>query len=352
MINPENSRLLADERGALEAETALSRDEQKLWQRLEASQSDALDKRTTSLVARVGALENVPEASPAEVAKARQLALAGAQPDAVASGGERSAAVQARRAALQARELALKALQVAVGQAEAARVSRTRELEQAEQILAAVEKGAKAAAEAAQKAAADAARKAEEAARAEAARKAREAREKEAAARKAAQEELQTAPGLTPVSAPPRTESTAPPVKGGRPLVAAAPATTSGTMRKIVSRRRRVRLAPPPRKMEVEVATYGDNTFYTGFDQSIATGGLFIASLETLPEGHELELEIDLEGRKFSARGKVEFTREDNLANPECTQGAGLKLVNLPRDAQQSIEAFFEKRPPMFYMAV
>jgi hypothetical protein len=100
----------------------------------------------------------------------------------------------------------------------------------------------------------------------------------------------------------------------------------------------------------VEVATYGPATFYTGFDSTIASGGLFVESLETLPKGHELDVEIHLEGRTISARARVEWQRLDNMANPECTSGAGLKLLNLNREGASAIESFFQQRAPLFYL--
>ncbi len=123
---------------------------------------------------------------------------------------------------------------------------------------------------------------------------------------------------------------------------------TSSGLKK-VSRRRRVRVAPPPKKIDVEVAEYGENNFYTGFDPRIASGGLFVATLETLPAGYELDVEIDLAGKPIKTRARVEFTRADNPANPECVQGAGMKLLNLTGDSVAAIESFFGKRTPMFY---
>lgn len=116
-----------------------------------------------------------------------------------------------------------------------------------------------------------------------------------------------------------------------------------------VSRRRKVKLAPPPKTMVVDVGTWGENNFYAGFDLNIDNGGIFIASLETLPVGHEFDLEIQIEGKKIKARAHVEWIRLDNLANPECTQGAGLKLLNLPADAKTVIHGFFARRAPTFF---
>lgn len=133
---------------------------------------------------------------------------------------------------------------------------------------------------------------------------------------------------------------------------ASAPATTTSETGKvkIVSKRRRVKLAPPPKKMDVEVAVYGENNFYAGFDNKIANGGLFISSLETLPAGHELDLEIDLEGSKIKTRARVEFIRLDNFSNSECTAGAGLKLLSITPQHATEIERFFSRRAPMFYV--
>lgn len=142
---------------------------------------------------------------------------------------------------------------------------------------------------------------------------------------------------------------TEPGIAPAKAAVATAPgiAPVTGSHKK-VSRRRKVRLAPPPKKLEIEVAVYGDNNFYTGFERTIATGGLFVSSLETLPKGHELDVDIALEGKQIKTRGLVEFVREDNLANPECSAGAGIRLSKLSSDQVRDIEAFFSKRDPMF----
>lgn len=120
--------------------------------------------------------------------------------------------------------------------------------------------------------------------------------------------------------------------------------------RRRVSRRRRVKLAPPPRKLHVEVAEHGDDTFYTGWNESIADGGLFVVSLETLPPGHELDVEIEVAGKTIKSRGQVQFVRKDNISNPDCLSGAGIKLLDLSADNTSTIESFFAKRAPMFFV--
>jgi Tfp pilus assembly protein PilZ len=351
MANTENTRLLNEEKQAAQAEAGLNAQEQGLWQRLEAAQEDAsLALRANSMLSRLAALEAAGIKTP-DFAKARNVLQAALSAEPPIAAPERTSAIAVRRASVQAREIATRQLAQALAQLESARGSQKRDLETIDTFLQSAE-------------------------RAHSQRQSREKEAKEASEqRSAAATEMMAAPDLSappprapapvapppaaPASPPPAARSvSAPPPPAPKPAPVPAPPpspmmsgelsmTTNTRIRKL-SRRRRVRLAPPPKKLDVEVAVYGDNTFYTGFDNRIATGGLFVSTLETLPAGHELDLAIDLEGKKISTRGKVEFTRIDNTANPECTQGAGIKLLNLPPDAASAIESFFQKRQPLF----
>ncbi len=375
MAKTQAGRLKEDEKGVLEAESALAREEQRLWQKLDRMPSDGTDGRRKALEARLDSLASHSQANAADVRRARDLWASASEPSGPYAEEERSASVQARRAALQARELAQKALTSALARAETARQQRLSALDQAEKLVQGIENDAEAAAGAARAAkeraeaeqrAAEEARRAEEAARSERERKEaqrrsqtddflshlrteREGREADQSASDAAS--VAAAPGSAAApqgTADPRAFPAAAPA-AGRPAAQAPQTLSTGTLKKL-SRRRRVKLAPPPKKIEVEVQTYGENTFYTGFSQTLDDGGLFVVSLETLPEGHELDLDIVLEGQRMKSRGKVEFVRVDNLANPECTQGAGIRLSGLSREAQRNIETFFQKRPPMFFL--
>ena len=127
-------------------------------------------------------------------------------------------------------------------------------------------------------------------------------------------QQAKTDPGTGPVAPPAGGTGTAPgiPAVSGagstKPPVAAPRAGTVDSMGRVVvqSKRRRVKLAPPPKKLDLDVAVYGDNNFFAGFDNKIATGGLFVSSLETLPVGHELELDVNLEGAHIKVKGKDE----------------------------------------------
>lgn len=359
MTNPDNARTLTDERTVLEAETNLARDEQKLWQRLEQALSDAHERRAEQLSGRLASLEQLPDAPAAELTRAKALVEAGRAVDPVPAQAERAAAVSARRGALQARELAAKALTAALAQVESARAARGRDLDALEGVLQRIEAGAREA-ESKRLAAREAERQREEAARKEAARLAAEEAARVEKARKAVpvDDPMTTVPGVPAFS--PDTAKTSPAmpamapatqpamraVTAPSPTVSVSPAAGG----RKTSRRRRVRHAPPPRKLQVEVAEYGDDTFYTGWNRSISDGGLFVVSLETLPPGHELDVEIHLQGKTIKSRGQVAFNRQDNMANPECQSGAGIKLLNLSKDNASVIESFFAERPPMFFV--
>jgi hypothetical protein len=157
-------------------------------------------------------------------------------------------------------------------------------------------------------------------------------------------------PKAAPSAKPAPVEARPAPVAAKQPTAPLAPAAKSAT--KVSRRRRKVSSAPPPRKLEFEVAVYGENNFYTGFENRIAAGGVFIASMETLPQGHELEVEIDLEGKRIKTRGRVEFSRLDNTISTDCSPGAGVRLLSLSSDQTGAIESFFQKRSPMFYTPV
>jgi hypothetical protein len=348
MRNPENDRALADERGAAQAEAQRSAEEQPLWQRASTVDTDPDEATVEGLLARLAAIEAAGYQSP-DLGRARAVLEGALSADPALAQVERSQAISLRRAAVQAREQALRALTQAVEQAEAKRAAQQKDIGAIEGYLTKFERrGASSA---------PAAAPTQAAAKPVAAAAPTQAVAKPvapAAPPPPAPPPKPLAAALSFPSAPPSVPGPAMPAPGFQPMPAASqaapadkPELTVNTLRRL-SKRRRVRVAPPPKKLEVEVAVYGENNFYTGFDNKIASGGLFVASLETLPAGHELDLIIDLEGKEIRTRGRVEFPRVDNNANPECTPGAGIKLLNLPPDAVKAVEAFFQERPPIF----
>lgn len=95
---------------------------------------------------------------------------------------------------------------------------------------------------------------------------------------------------------------------------------------------------------------WGETNFFTGFEGTLDSGGLFVETFHNLPVGHELDLNINVSGRSIRTRGRVVFVRDVNLSNPNGTPGAGLSLPDVSDDEREHIEAFFEKRPPLFFV--
>lgn len=349
-----NARPLTDERLLLDAETKLGADERKAWERLERAFVDVNAARGNELASRLAKVAALPDAPAALVTQAREYSIP-VVPENMPGQTERDLALTARRGALQARELAVRAIERDVVALEDAHARRAKALDELRGLVDGIEKAANQAA----------------LARAEAERE--EARRKaEEEARKVVEptptipampafdpgatipgvpafsgvEEATTDPEMPAISVPAKTM---PFVQASN---ASAPATISSppASRRRAGRKKKVRLAPPPKRLEVEVAEYGDDTFYTGWNRTISDGGLFVVSLETLPPGHELDVEINLDGRTIRSRGRVQFNRRVNPTNPDCESGAGIKLLNLTRENTQAIESFFSERAPLFFV--
>ncbi len=102
----------------------------------------------------------------------------------------------------------------------------------------------------------------------------------------------------------------------------------------------------------IEVSMLSENNFYTGFTQDISEGGVFIASMDLLPIGSEVEFELRLAPGKGSVRvkGIVRWLREHNdLSTLGVNPGMGIQFVDLPSTVAQRINLFIKHRDSMFY---
>jgi hypothetical protein len=126
MRNPENSRLLSEERALIEAEANLGRSEAALAQRLAALDHDDIDTRAGAALQRLAVIEAGGTAS-ADMQRARAALEAMRATPALAIAA-RASAIQARRSALQARETASRALAGALTPVEPTKQARRRDL--------------------------------------------------------------------------------------------------------------------------------------------------------------------------------------------------------------------------------
>ncbi|MFW5877072.1 MAG: PilZ domain-containing protein [Myxococcota bacterium] len=101
----------------------------------------------------------------------------------------------------------------------------------------------------------------------------------------------------------------------------------------------------------VAVDGRSEHNFYAGFAGDLSDGGVFVATYEVLPEGHDLRVAIRLPKHPdIITRGVVTWTREAN-AGSGLSPGMGLALPDLEDDARRVIEEFMTHREPLFHEA-
>jgi uncharacterized protein (TIGR02266 family) len=131
-----------------------------------------------------------------------------------------------------------------------------------------------------------------------------------------------------------------------------------------------VAVAPPPRpaarapappvdaakraakrvRMQATVDLSSDDNFFNGFSSNISDGGLFVATVNLVPIGTEVDLHFSLpSGEKVEARGVVRWVREVNDQVHDAFPGLGVQFTRLEGQAQQAVTRFVAAREPMFY---
>ena len=112
-----------------------------------------------------------------------------------------------------------------------------------------------------------------------------------------------------------------------------------------IERRRFDRVA-----VELSVTMESDHNFFMGFSENISEGGLFIATHQVLPLGHELDLTFTLPGgREVKTRARVQWVRPYNAANSDAAPGMGVQFIGLDESVHEWIVAFVQKRDPLFF---
>jgi uncharacterized protein (TIGR02266 family) len=103
-------------------------------------------------------------------------------------------------------------------------------------------------------------------------------------------------------------------------------------------------------KMQAAVDFNSDDNFYAGFSANISDGGLFVATVNLLPLGTEVDLSFTLpSGQRIEAKGKVSWVREVNDKIPDSFPGMGVQFIGLAPAAHAAIGQFLAQRDPLFY---
>ncbi|PTL76996.1 TIGR02266 family protein [Vitiosangium sp. GDMCC 1.1324] len=103
-------------------------------------------------------------------------------------------------------------------------------------------------------------------------------------------------------------------------------------------------------RMQTAIDMRSDSNFFTGFATNISEGGIFVATVQSVPRGTTVDLDFTLPGgRPMKVSGVVRWTREVNDKTPELMPGLGVQFSNLPPEVVSAISDFVATREPMFF---
>jgi uncharacterized protein (TIGR02266 family) len=103
-------------------------------------------------------------------------------------------------------------------------------------------------------------------------------------------------------------------------------------------------------RMVAAIDQRSDSNFFTGFTTNINEGGIFVATVQSVPRGTTVDLDVLLPGtRSMMVTGVVRWTREVNDKTPELMPGLGVQFTYLPPEVTSAITDFVATREPMFF---
>ena len=103
--------------------------------------------------------------------------------------------------------------------------------------------------------------------------------------------------------------------------------------------------------LKVEVSGQSEHQFFTGFSENISTGGLFIATYQTLPLGTQFMLAFSVPGvdRQFECNCEVRWVREADAETPHAVPGVGVNFLELSESDEKILDAILARVDTMFY---
>ncbi|MBL8957899.1 MAG: TIGR02266 family protein [Myxococcaceae bacterium] len=139
------------------------------------------------------------------------------------------------------------------------------------------------------------------------------------------------------------------PVPAAASVVAAKPT--------VVERRPAPAAAPPAQRRTAqrvslcaEISLGSDSNFFTGFTNDVSEGGVFVATINVMPIGTQIDISFQLPGGpKIEGKGEVRWVREFDDRNPEVFPGMGVQFTDIPLPSVQAIHSFTQQREPMFF---
>jgi uncharacterized protein (TIGR02266 family) len=105
-----------------------------------------------------------------------------------------------------------------------------------------------------------------------------------------------------------------------------------------------------PVRMQTNISLGSDSNFFTGFSTDVSSGGIFVATVETVPRGTRVDVDFTLPGgRPLKASGVVRWLREPNSNTPDLMPGVGVQFQELQPEVASMISDFVRRREPFFY---
>ncbi|XXF78235.1 TIGR02266 family protein [Myxococcaceae bacterium GXIMD 01537] len=103
-------------------------------------------------------------------------------------------------------------------------------------------------------------------------------------------------------------------------------------------------------KLKAAIDLRSDSNFFTGFATNVSEGGVFVATVEAVPRGTQVDLDFTLPGgRPLHVSGVVRWSREVSDRNPDLMPGIGVQFANLAPEVASAISEFVARREPLFY---
>lgn len=107
----------------------------------------------------------------------------------------------------------------------------------------------------------------------------------------------------------------------------------------------------PRVRMQAQVDFESDDNFFNGFSANISDGGVFVATVNLLPLGTQVDVGFTLPtGERVECKSVVRWVRDVDDKQPEIFPGMGLQFVDLDQRSAKAIETFIQQREPMFYV--
>ena len=99
-----------------------------------------------------------------------------------------------------------------------------------------------------------------------------------------------------------------------------------------------------------EITLGSDSNFFTGFTNDLSEGGVFVATVNLLPIGTQIDLAFNLPGGpKIEGKGEVRWLREFDEKTPDAFPGMGIRFLDVPATSVGAIHAFTAQREPLFF---